>query len=140
MELDTQQQELLDKFPYMQELCRRIDTINREIESGYSGIEPAYNLLTDLPADWVDEVDDRIQKISNDHKKSQSHCWELFNAGRITTGIRKKALLENDKLFARRIKSIVVGIMNKKGILLMTRQKVENNVLSQLDMEVEDEQ
>lgn len=138
---DFDDMELLDKFPYMQELCRRIDDINSSINHGNSGIEQAWNLTSDLPEDWLNEIQPRIDEEIKKYKDEDSRIRALRNQHKLTVNSRDRQLLSNDMRLARKIKSITVGLLNKKKILLLTKRSVETNNFSQMDMELEpDEQ
>jgi len=133
--------ELLDKFPYMQELCRRLDDINNYINNGFSGLEQAWNLISDLPEDWLSEIQGRINIEIEKGKQADAKLRILYRQGKLTVGNRNRFYLQNERHVARNIKSITVGLLNKKKILLLTKRSVETNSLSQLDMELEpDEQ
>lgn len=130
------QDELLDKYPYMQELARRIDDINSDINRGGGGLEQAKNFISDLPEEWVNEIKPRLDK---EYSAFRSKYNTIFSSG-LSWRTRDRKLIECEREISRTIKSVGIGLLNSKKILFAKRSAVETNMLSGFDEGVTDDE
>jgi len=128
----TNQRDILEQLPYLNELMVAIRNINDAILNGKDSREAAENLISDLPYEWLDDIDmsislERVKynKIVGFHNRYLSTgCTpkQKYNASRTI------CIAGND--YARHIKMIVITLLKEKDLLFKTRKKVEETGLS----------
>jgi len=130
-----QDDQLLDKYPYMQELARRIDDINDAINRGGGGLEQAKNFLSDLPIEWQREI---LPQIENNYKIFASKYNEI-RYSHLTWKQKNEARLTLERDISRYIKSVGIGLLNDKKILFAKKPSVEMNQLEPFDEGIDEQ-
>lgn len=126
------QRDIVEQLPYLNELMVAIRNINDAILNGKDSREAAENLISDLPLEWIDEIDEQI-------------CIERYKYNRLiernnfylSTGRTPKQKYNAEKNicgagndYARSIKMLVISLLKDKDLLFKTRKKVEETGLS----------
>ncbi len=126
------QRDIVEQLPYLNELMVAIRNVNDAILNGKDSREAAENLISDLPDEWIDEIDEMvcIERVRYNHTIQYNNAY-------LSTGCTPKQkytaqkniwIAGND--YSRKIKMIVISLLKKKDLLFKTRKKVEMGGMS----------
>jgi len=121
--------DIVEQLPYLNELMVAIRNINDAILQGKDGREAAENLLSDLPDDWMKEIEGKISL----ERVAYNRVVDIHNRF-LTTGYTPTQKMNALNVirtagneYSRNVKKIVVSLLNSKSLLFKTSAKVENN-------------
>jgi formyltetrahydrofolate synthetase len=121
--------DIVEQLPYLNELMVAIRNINDAILQGKDAREAAENLLSDLPDDWMTEIESKISL----ERVAYNRVVDLNNRF-LTTGYtptqKQNARLSIQRAgneYSRNVKKIVVSLLNSKDLLFKTSAKRERN-------------
>jgi len=124
--------DIVEQLPYLNELMVAIRNINDAILQGKDAREAAENLLSDLPGDWMKEIESKISL----ERVAYNRVVDINNRF-LTTGYTPtqklnawKAIRIAGNEYSRSIKKIVISLLKEKDLLFKTRKKAETDGLS----------
>jgi hypothetical protein len=121
--------DIVEQLPYLNELMVAIRNINDAILQSKDGREAAENLLSDLPDDWMTEIESKIilERIAYNRVVDINNRF-------LTTGYTPtqklnawKAIRIAGNEYSRNVKKIVISLLNSKDLLFKTSAKRERN-------------
>ena len=128
----TNQRDIVEQLPYLNELMVAIRNVNDAILNGKDSREAAENLVSDLPDEWMDEIDEMvcIERVRYNHiiKYNNAYLSTGCTPKQKYTAQKNIWIAGND--YSRKIKMIVISLLKKKDLLFKTRKKVEETGLS----------
>lgn len=126
------EKQIVEHVNYFNVLMQSIQTINNAIMQGNDARDAAENLLSDLPEDWSEEIEDKINKVTEKYNSLVAKHNPSFSQGTAESmKLRaQKAISLAEKDYARGIKKTVISLLGEKDLLYQTRKKVEQGSLS----------
>lgn len=128
----SDKENIVEDFPYLNELMQAVAAVRHSIEQGKDGREAAENLLSEIPDDWTKEIQDKI----NDKAKTYNLVLSIQNRFLVPgyTASQKyaaeKAIHIAGKEYSRGIIKTAITLFKKKDMLFKTRKKAEEGSLS----------
>lgn len=127
---------IVDQLPYVNELMRVISSVNEAINQGKDGRDAAENLVSDLPFSFYEEIKKQIDIEENKYNNTVSIHNKYLQKG--YTDSQKyhaeKAIHLAGKTYSRKVKMIVLSMLEKKGLLFKTRKALEYGSISLADL------
>jgi len=123
----TNQRDILDQLPYLNELMVAIRNINDAILQFKDAKEAAENLLSDLPDSWMQEIGDKITLERTIYNRVVEKNNRMLGVGYSNSQkfLANKQIYNAGNEYARNTKKIVISLLEKKNLLFKTRGKVE---------------
>ena len=126
------QENIVEHINYFNVLIQSIQNINSAIMQEKDARDAAFNLLSDLPDDWSNEIEDSIGTETERYDKIVQEQGKFFIKG--TTNEQKHKAKEKiniaGKTYSRNVKKIIISLLKKKNLLYQTRKQVERGALS----------
>jgi len=120
------------QLTYFNILAQSIQRVNDAIMQDKDARDAAENLLSDLPDEWISEVQERIDKENDNYNNSITH-WNQYLEKGTAESLKIKARKEiylSGKSYSRVIKNIVISLLKKKDLLYQTKKKIEQGAIS----------
>lgn len=131
------EKEYIDRIPFVSELLKRIDDISQSIRHGETGEEEALNLITDMPDSWLTEIQPRLDEIEKTYTNKKHEIDKCYLRG--TPQSYKQGLsglrVEAGKEYSRQIKRTIINLLDKKGMLFLTKAVVPESHFSRLTLD-----
>lgn len=123
----TNQRDIIEQLPYLNELMVAIRNINDAILQSKDAREAAENLLSDLPDDWMSEIGSKISLERVAYNRVVDINNRFLSAGYTPTQKQnaRLAIQRAGNEYARNTKKIVISLLEKKNLLFKTKGKVE---------------
>lgn len=140
---EEDKENIVEHINYFNVLIQSIANINASIMQEKSARDAAMNLLTDLPDNWSDEIQEKIGKENEEYDKVVAMQTKFLAKG--TSESQKVKAREKiniaGRTYSRNVKKIVISLLQEKNLLYQTRKQVEQGALSlwQLGEAEEDE-
>lgn len=115
-----------------QSIMRLNEAIIAEREAHKDPMEAAEVMLTDIPTKWKKPIQESIDKAGKEYSLSLSEQQKFLVRG-VNEERKDTARYEifiAKKIYAKKIKVIVIDLLDEKDILYQTRKKVEQGRLS----------
>lgn len=127
-----EQENIVEQLPYLNELMTAIRNVNDAVLQGKDSREAAENLLSDLPNDWMQEIENIVTIERNKYNVVVSMQNRFLVRG--TTQSQKFQAQKNIQIagnnYSRAVKKTVITLLKNKDLLFKTRKKVEMGELS----------
>ena len=131
IETTKREREYLERIPFVTELLKRIDDISQAIKQGYTGVEEALNLITDLPDPWRADIQkdlDNIQAVYELNKKKLREAdYRGLRPSEHDELLKQK--IDAGKDYSRNVKQKVINLLDSKGLLILSRNVVPESDL-----------
>jgi len=124
---EQEESQPIGQLNYFNVLATSIQSINNAIINEKDPRDAAENLLTDLPDEWVAEIQESINKLSDEYNKlvnERNKILELHVKESVKLQARKDIYLAGKK-YSRDVKQIVVTLLKKKNLLFPTKKPIE---------------
>ena len=129
---NDQKENIVEHINYFNVLIQSIANINAAIMQEKDARDAALNLLTDLPDNWSEEIEEKIGKETERYDKVIDTQSKYLVKG--TTGeekLKAKEKINNaSRQYARSVKKIIISLLQEKNLLYQTRKQVEQGYLS----------
>lgn len=128
----TTQRDIVEQLPYLNELMVAIRNVNDAILNGKDAREAAENLLSDLPEEWLKEIDVKVSVEKSKYNRIIESQNKFLSTGYTPKQkySAQKAIYIAGNNYSRNIKMIVISLLKQKDLLFKTRKKVEEGSLS----------
>ena len=129
---EEDKENIVEHINYFNVLIQSIANINAAIMQEKSAREAAINLLTDLPDNWSEEIQEKIEKENEEYDKVVAIQSKYLVKG--TSESQKVKAKEKiniaGRTYSRNVKKIVISLLQEKNLLYQTRKQVEQGALS----------
>ena len=127
MKLPEEEQEIAETPPYINELMVAVRQINEAVNKGEGAQLAAEVLITDLPFDWIPELQDSLkvheEKYNKIIKILDQYCVRGTSPEIKREAIEKKRIATNK--YALVVKQTIISLIHKKMGLFKTRRPIE---------------
>jgi len=123
------QRDIIEQLPYLNELMVAIRNVNDAILQGKDAREAAENLLSDLPDDWMNEIEEPVSLERVVYNRIIEKNNLLLSPGHTPTQKHNamNAITISGNDYSRKVKKIVISLLAKKNLLFKTSAKRETN-------------
>jgi len=124
---EPEESQPIGQLNYFNVLATSIQSINNAIINEKDPRDAAENLLTDLPDEWTAEIQDLINKASDEYNKvvdDKNKILSLHVKDSVKIQARKDIYLAGKK-YSRDVKKIIVTLLKKKNLLFPTKKPIE---------------
>lgn len=125
MENQPQEAQIIDKLPYISLLCQRLNDVSVAISRDKTGEDEVSNLIFSLPQDWLTGIQQQIVEIYQEAAHLEKQEWIKFNTNQQTVNTRNFHITQLRRNAVRRVTQIIVSMLDKKGLLFMSKPKIE---------------
>jgi len=126
---EQEESQPIGQLNYFNVLATSIQSINNAIINEKDPRDAAENLLTDLPDEWTAEIQDSINKASEDYNKvvdDKNKILLLHVKDSVKIQARKDIYLAGKK-YSRDVKKIIVTLLKKKNLLFPTKKPLDRS-------------
>ena len=130
--LMDKEENIVEQLPYLNELMTAIRNVNDAILQSKDAREAAENLLSDLPDEWMQEINESVKQQRDEYNIIIAHQNRFLVAGYTPSQkfSAQKSIYIAGANYSRNIKKIVITLLKKKDLLFKTRKKIEQGGLS----------
>lgn len=129
---ESKQEDIVEDFPYLQELMQAVAAVRHSIDAGKDGRDAAENLIAEIPEDWTTEIQDKLLKEEQRYNLVIGLQNRFLVPGYTQT---QKMNAQNEimlagKRYSRRVVKIAISLFKQKDMLFKTRKKASEASLS----------